>query len=183
MPGSNEKPPHHGLMQGRKCLTRYHPGLRAFPRKTRLHSADIGAARRRLNALAPACSGAMFPSPPAAAFHLPRLSLDGPCRVLSPSSHVLLILRFSFPVVKRKKRSYTKRGPPGPLFATRWLMPRGFPPRAFPPPGSPPPGFRSGFPRLHPPHFPIRSGSLRPRRPRWPPCPPGRPAWRRNSTA
>ena len=35
-----------------------------FTKETRLHSADIGAARRRLNVLARACSGAMFPRVP-----------------------------------------------------------------------------------------------------------------------
>ena len=89
-------------MQGRNYL-RGTTLIYASPQEeARLHCADNGAARPELNALAPACSRAMFPCRADAAFHLPRLSWDGQNRVLSPSSHYLFILFFYFPVVKQK---------------------------------------------------------------------------------
>ena len=94
----SEKTPPHLFDAGAQWLTRYHPDSRAFGRA--FIPACIGTARRGLNVLAPACSGAMFPGLPDAAFHLPRLSWDGPNRVLSPSSHAILILLIYSPFVK-----------------------------------------------------------------------------------
>ena len=72
-------------------------------KNARLHSADIGAARRGLNVLASACSGAMFPCRAAAAFHLyAALFQAGMRRVLFPSSHCLFILAAPGPLVKGK---------------------------------------------------------------------------------
>ena len=114
---------------GAQWLTRYHPDSRAFGRA--FIPACIGTARRGLNVLAPACSGAMFPGLPDAAFHLPRLSWDGPNRVLSPSSHVLPYLTDSWRNCQGKFRrspgqSYKAGG-------NRSLEPKErFPPDPFP---------------------------------------------------
>ena len=70
------------------------------PSQTRLHCSGYrrcpaGAERACLRVLrghVPAC--------PAAAFHLPRLSLGAPGAVLSPSSHAILILLIYSPFVK-----------------------------------------------------------------------------------
>lgn len=76
-------------MQGRRFL-RGTTLVYALVRKRAFIFADNGAARRRLNVLAPACSGAMFPRLSTAAFHLPRLSLGVPAGYSSlPRMHVL----------------------------------------------------------------------------------------------
>ena len=114
---------------GAQWLTRYHPDSRAFGRA--FIPACIGTARRGLNVLAPACSGAMFPGLPDAAFHLPRLSWDGPNRVLSPSSHVLSYLTDS----RRNCQGKFRRSPGQSYKAggNRSLEPKErFPPDPFP---------------------------------------------------
>ena len=63
-------PPYMAFSEGGLGETALWPPKSGFPqntlslKETRLHSADIGAARRGLNVLASACSGAMFPRVP-----------------------------------------------------------------------------------------------------------------------
>ena len=66
----SKQPPYMAFSEGGLGETALWPPKSGFPQKTlflketRLHSADIGAARRGLNVLASACSGAMFPRVP-----------------------------------------------------------------------------------------------------------------------
>ncbi len=61
IPRDKDSPRADDRRRGVKAVfTRYHPDLRA-PKKRAFIPADIGAARRGLNVLARACSGAMFP--------------------------------------------------------------------------------------------------------------------------
>ena len=64
-------------------------------------AADIGAARRGLNVLARACSGAMFPRRPPPPFTLRGSLWTAPNAVLSPSSRVILILLILPRIVKK----------------------------------------------------------------------------------
>ena len=96
-------------MQGRKCFTRYHPGLRAVSVIVEIRAfivTDNGATRPKLNVLAWTCSGAMFPRRPTPRFTVSRLSLDERARY-SPFPRIVPILLALGPLVKDKMQ---KRG-------------------------------------------------------------------------
>ena len=101
-------------VQGRKCFTRYHPDSR-----TNLHAPSLGLYRGLPAEAERAClrmlQGHVLPRC-AAAFHHPRLSLDAPFGILSPSRHLPSIIRFSKGNVKEKLRA---QRPPKSLFQSK----------------------------------------------------------------